>query len=166
MWSRKRSVVIVAVLIAGAAILGGMFGQPVAAQVRAALVRDVDTAALAPISLTVEYSLCCINDQRLVTTVPAGKRLVIDHISYYSSGASSDQMIFGALRAGQFGPLRAILAVNPPHASAASTFTIQDGAQPVTTYFEAGEDVWVTVSHSTGGTRTFQVAVSGHLITP
>jgi hypothetical protein len=166
MWSRKRSVVIVAVLIIGAAILGGMFGQPVAAQVRAALVRDVDTAALAPVSFSVEYTLCCINDQRLVTTVPAGRRLVIDHISYYTSGTSSDQMVFGGLRAGQYGPVRLILEVNPPHVSAATSFTIQDGAQPVATYFEAGEDVWVSVSHSTGGTRTIQFAISGHLITP
>jgi CubicO group peptidase (beta-lactamase class C family) len=65
--------------------------------------------------------------------------------------------MFAALRAGQFGPPRVILAVNPPHAAASSGFTNQDGAQPVTTYFEAGDDVWPSVSHVIGIARARRV---------
>lgn len=164
----KHYAVIVMVLITAAIILGGVFAEPVWAQVRPALVRDIDTPALAPFTASVDYTLCCLNDQRLLTTVPAGKRLVIDHISYYSAGeaAGGDELIFGALRNGQFGPLMVILEIHPPHASATSSFTIQDGSQPVKAYFEAGQEVWVSASHNTGGARSLQMRVTGHFITP
>lgn len=147
-------------------VVGAWFAKPVVAQVRAALVRDVDAPALSPFRATVNYQLCCLNDQRLLTTVPAGKRLVIEHISYLSFGPTGDQLVYAALRAGQFGPVHLVMGVNPLHASASSSFTIQDASQPVRAYFEAGEEVWVSASHNTGGNRQFELHVAGYYVTP
>jgi hypothetical protein len=148
------------------AVIGGTFAKPLWAQVRAAMVRDIDTPALAPYRATVEFSLCCINDQRRLITVPVGKRLVLEHISYYSAGQTGDELIFGAFRNGQFGPMVVNFEIRPPHASAASGFTIQDGAMPVKAYFEPGDDVWLSVSHNSGVSRTIQVQVNGYFVTP
>ena len=162
----KTYVAIGALLGAGIAMLGGALAQPVMAQVRAALVRDVDTPSLSPVRLAASYDLNSLNDQRLLTTVPAGKRLVIEYVSYWAYAATGTQIVFGALRNGQFGPLSVILEIHPAHTSAATGLFIQDGSQPVKAYFEAGEEVWVSASKSAGGLAHVEVFVQGHLITP
>ena len=165
---RRRSVLMVAlVIIGGLGILAGMFSAPVVAQVRAALVRDVDTPALSPFRFGVQYSLTAINEQRLLTTVPPGKRLVIEYISWWGYSAVGTELVYGGLRVGQFGPNSVMLQVNPPHASATpGSFTIQDGSQVVKAYFEAGEEVWASVSKSAGGAASIEIRVHGHLVTP
>jgi hypothetical protein len=155
-----------AAFVTVAAIMGSMLAEPVWAQVRAALVRDVDSPALAPVTLRADFTFTALNNQALLTTVPAGKRLVIDHATYNSAGATSDELIFLAVRSPQFGPIRLYLEINGPHVSASSGFTIQDGSQPVKAYFEAGEEVWLTASHNTGGARTLSVVLAGHYVTP
>ncbi len=164
---RKAKVYAALIAVLAAAILVGMLAQPVWAQVRAALVRDVDTPALAPFQASVDYNFTFINDQRLLTTVPAGKRLVIEYISFWSGGPTDDQLVFGALRNGQLGPITVVLEIHPPHPSAlSSTHTIQDGSQPVKAYFEPGEQVWVSASHNTNGSRSLYLRAIGHYITP
>jgi hypothetical protein len=162
----KKYLSVSAVLILTAAIVAAIFAKPVVAQVRAALVRDIDAPALAPFRASVDFNLAALNDQRLLTTVPAGKRLVIEYISYWSYGPTSDQLVFGTLRTGQFGPFAHIIQINPPHASATSTLFIQDASLPVKLYFEPGDEVWVSVSHNTGGSRQFQMFVNGYYVTP
>lgn len=148
------------------AIVASMVAEPVWAQVRAAFVRDVDTPALAPVTLRADFTFASLNEQRLLATVPAGKRLVIDHVSYSSGGVSTDELVFAALRSPQFGPMRLLVEINRPHAAASPGFTLQDGSQPVQAYFEAGEEVWLTASHSTGGARTITLVATGHYVTP
>lgn len=148
------------------AIVGSMAAEPVWAQVRAALVRDVDAPALAPVSLRASFSFNALNNQALLTTVPAGKRLVIDNISYSSGGVNTGQLVFVALRSAEFGPLMTIVPVNPPHAAASSGFTLQDASIPTTVYFEAGQEVWLSASRSTGSSRTFEAYITGHYVTP
>lgn len=155
-----------AAVLSVAAIAASMVAEPVWAQVRAALVRDMDAPALAPVTLRTEFSFTALNNQRLLTTVPAGKRLVIDHVSYYSGGVNTDELVFMALRTPEFGPMTLLVEINRPHTSASSSLTLQDGSQPVQAYFEAGEQVWLTASHSTGGSRTLTVVVTGHYVTP
>lgn len=155
----------IAVVAAGAT--GLLHADVASAQVRAAMVRDVDAPALTPFRTGVSFTFTAVNDQRLLTTVPAGKRLVIEHISYWGFTATGSSFVFAALRTGQFGPLRTILEIRPPHASAASSFTIQDASLPVRAYFEAGEQVWITASKSSGlGDASFEITVHGHLVTP
>ena len=60
------------VLLAG---LGHYFAKPLLAQVRAALVRDSDNPALQPV-------MFAIGDNPQTFRVPAGKRLVIEYVSW------------------------------------------------------------------------------------
>jgi hypothetical protein len=55
--------------------LGHYFAKPLLAQVRAALVRDVDNPALQPVMFP-------IGDNPQTFHVPAGKRLVIEYVSW------------------------------------------------------------------------------------
>jgi hypothetical protein len=136
------------------------------AQTRPALVRDVDTAALQPFRSGVDIPINSINTQALITTVPAGKRLIIDNISYFGSSEIGTQLIFAALRAGQFGSLEQVLPISPPHVSASPSFQIQEGSVLTQVYFEAGEEVWLSVSKNAGGGANINVRVNGHFITP
>ena len=162
MTNRMPSVLVCALLLVGL----GWLATPAHAQTRAALVRDVDNPVLTPFKARVSFNLAALNDQRLLTTVPAGKRLVIEHVSYWFFGDTGFSLVFAALRTGQFGPMAEILEINPPHASATSSFTIQDASMMVKTYFEAGEEVWVTATKNGGSSGGFEIIVTGHLVTP
>src|SRR5258708_30270651 len=81
MTNRKLQLAAIPVILIASTLLIGVFAKPVWAQVRAALVRDVDNPALAPFSGTVRFSFSGLNTQALLTTVPAGKRLVVEHVS-------------------------------------------------------------------------------------
>jgi hypothetical protein len=135
------------------------------AQSRAALVRDVDTPALQPFRAQSSFSLIAVNTQQLVTTVPAGKRLVIEYISWNAANTGSTQVVFAALRSSQFGAVQQNFQINPPHASATPGFTLQDGSIPVRVYFEAGEEVWASVSGNSPG-PTISMQLQGYIITP
>ena len=164
--ARPRIVSRVGLAAAAVFVVGSVaLSTTAAAQTRAALVRDVDTPALQPFRGSVIISpFATLNEQRLLTTVPAGKRLVIEQVSY-TAGGQSGQVVFGALRTGQFGPIQQYLQINPPHASATAPFVLQDGTSPVHVYFEAGEEVWVTVT-STASLASFQLAAQGYFVTP
>lgn len=148
------------------AILGSMAAEPVWAQVRAALVRDVDAPALAPVTLRRSLGFTAINNQALLVTVPAGKRLVIDHVSYFSAGVNTGELIFLGLRIGEFGPTVLYAEINRPHVSAASNLTIQDGSHPAKAYFEAGQEVWLSASRNNAADRTLDVVFTGYYVTP
>jgi hypothetical protein len=154
-----------AVLLAVTAVGVLIVQEPLMAQVRAALVRDADNPALAPFRGGVNFPLTAINTQRLLTTVPAGRRLVIEHISYWTFGPFGNELIFAALRAGEFGDNQVLLEVNRPHVSAASGIGIQDGSQPARVYFEPGEAVWVSASQNTVASRSIEVRVQGYYVT-
>jgi len=129
------------------------------------LVRDSDNPALAPFSGVVSFSFSALNTQGLLTTVPAGKRLVIENVSFVSGGSSSNQVVYAALRNSQFGTVVLVLPINAPHLSVTPGLTLQDNSLPVKAYFEAGQDVWVSASY-TGGTRDFTMYLTGYYITP
>ena len=149
-----------------AAVIGVCAISESIAQTRPALVRDVDTPALQPFRASLELTLAALNTQALVTAVPAGKRLVIENLSWNSGTATGTQLVFAALRLNQFGATQQIFQINPQHASASTSFLLQDGAQRVKLYFEAGEEVWLSATKNNGGTATINVAVQGYYITP
>src|SRR5882724_9079818 len=143
MKNRKLQLVAVPLVLVASTILIGVFAKPVLAQVRAALVRDSDNPALAPFSGVASFNFSALNTQALITTVPAGKRLVIEHVSFVSGGASSNQLVYAGLRNSQFGAVVLVLPINAPHLSVTPGLTLQDNSLPVRAYFEAGQDVWV-----------------------
>ena len=154
-----------AAVLSVVAILGNMAVEPVLAQVRAALVRDVDAPALAPVTLRRELNFTAVNNQALLTTVPAGKRLVIDHVSYFSAGQTIGELIFLGLRIGEFGPNVLYAEINRPHVSADSNLNIQDGSHPAKAYFEAGQEVWLTASRNNSSFRSVSVVFTGYYVT-
>jgi hypothetical protein len=61
------------------AVLGKFYAPPLMAQVRAALVQDVDQPARAPFQYTATVNIT--NFTYTAIPIPAGKRLVIDYVS-------------------------------------------------------------------------------------
>ena len=121
-----------------------------------------DTPALQPVRSTTDVNFDFINEQRLVTTVPAGKRLVIEHISYTATMPTGTQLVFAGLRSQEFGTFHEIIQINPPHVSASSSFVLHDASLNVRTYFEPGEEVWLAFSTSNGAAfRSIRVTVAG-----
>ena len=158
------------VWMAGFAILvavvsGITAGSAVAQAVKAALVRDIDTPALAPLRAGGTLNFAALNDSQLVTAVPVGKRLVIEHMSYQFSGVPSNELIEIVLRNGQFGQFRHNLEIHPQHATLIPTSKVQEGSQAVKDYFEAGEQVWVNAVH-TDNAGTLQWYLTGYFVTP
>lgn len=129
------------------------------------VVTSADNPALAPVSLKGEFNFAAINNQVLLTTVPAGKRLVIDHVSYYSGGPDTGELIFLSLRTGEFGPMILFAEINPPHASATPGFSLQDASHPAKAFFEAGQEVWLSASRSNGSARNLTAVFTGHYVT-
>ena len=162
----KKTFVVTLILIALVVVLGGVFAKPLIAQVRATLIRDTDNPALAPFRGRVDYDLCCTNDGRLMTTVPAGKRLVIEYISWNSFTSTGDEMIFAGLQSGAGGTFVVQIKINPVHSSIVPSFKLQDGSQTVKAYFDAGEQVWVNASHMGTGTAHLTVLANGYYVTP
>ncbi|HXK01418.1 MAG TPA: hypothetical protein VMS37_03385 [Verrucomicrobiae bacterium] len=101
-----------------------------------------------------------------MTTVPAGKRLVIEYVSWNSFTTTGDEIVFGGLQSGSGGVFLAQLKINPTHASISSGFKLQGGSQVLKLYFEAGEQVWVNASHIGTGTAHLQLLASGYYVTP
>lgn len=78
----KRYVVIPAVVIVGGVIVGGVFAKPIAAQVRAAIVQNVDEPGRNPYQET-QFVICGgpQNCNFSFAAVPAGKRLVLTNVN-------------------------------------------------------------------------------------
>jgi hypothetical protein len=126
------------------------------------IVRDANAPELQPFRALVRHGFPTANVQTLITTVPAGKRLVIEHLSWTAFAPTGEQVIFASLRLGQFGPSAMFLQLNPPHISASSSFTLQDGSQSVRLYFDPGQEVWSSIS-AMSNNGEIQLTVSGHL---
>ena len=69
------------------AVLGKFYAPPLMAQVRAALVQDVDQPARAPFQVTVPININ--NFTFTPVSIPAGKRLVVDYISMSGAAQTS-----------------------------------------------------------------------------
>lgn len=80
----KNKLLTFAGALALVAVLGKFYAQPLMAQVRAAMVQDVDQPARAPFQVVVPININNFNFAPV--TIPSGKRLVIDYISM--SGAA------------------------------------------------------------------------------
>jgi len=164
--SRMKIVLCTTLAALALSFVGSSFGQSVAAQVRAALVRDVDNPALQPFRASASVVMNFLNVQAQVAVVPAGKRLVIESVTYQGASPTNMQFIFAGLRTPQFGTFVGQIEINPPHASAVSNFFIQDGAQATRMYFEPGEEVWLSVSASSSSANAqMTVYVNGHFVT-
>jgi len=146
------------------AVVGKFYAQPVMAQVRAALVQDVDQPARAPFQVTVTVNPVA-NFNYTQVAIPAGKRLVIDYVSisgaaFSNSGAIQPIVILNSTLGG--GQNSLYYLAPPANASLPTQYYM---AQPTTIY---ADTLYVGPAFA-GFTPTFDVmsvVISGHLITP
>lgn len=131
------------------AVVGSSFGPSVAAQVRAALVRDVDNPARQAVVIK-NYTTTSIFET--VYTVPAGKILVVEHMNCSALGTS--------LYAGLFvGPLtHQNIVYSVPVISTDSGVLVADGSTRL--YLNGGTDLNLRV-FTTNGTTCI---VSGYTV--
>lgn len=144
-------------------VLGKFYAPPLMAQVRAALVQDVDQPARAPFQVTVPININNFNFTPV--TIPAGHRLVIDYISM--SGAaqtkSTDVQPIIILSSSVAGNPSALYYIAPP----------RSGNVPGQYYHTEKATIYadsLSVSPAFAGFTpsfmSFNVVISGHLITP
>jgi hypothetical protein len=83
--------------LAPALLLAAFSGPPTLAQTRPALTRDVDNGAFQPFRSGIFTSLVAAEGYKFVDayTVPAGKRLVIENVSVWGLGATTDFLLTG-----------------------------------------------------------------------
>ncbi len=161
---RSYLLVAVALLIAGAAFTIVTSG-PALAQVRAALVRDVDSPARQPVVLLGQaiashysgYSPFCPVEY----DVPANKRFVVEYIAGRAQDSARPQLTQAELWRGTDTLLGQL-----PFAPIETKPEFMTLAQPLTMYFEAGDHVRLCMVryHMTDTSGGASVQVVGHLI--
>jgi hypothetical protein len=159
----KNRLITFAGALALLAVVGKFYAPPLMAQVRAALVQDVDQPARAPFQVTVPIN---INNFTVTpVTIPAGKRLVVDYISMsgaaQTAGAYIQPIII--LSSSVAGSSNCLYYIGPQ----------QSGTAPGQYYHTEKAAIFadsLSVSPAFAGfTPTFlafNVVISGHLITP
>jgi hypothetical protein len=113
-------------------------------------------------------------------TVPAGKRLIVDQVSYYVThdiGVSTDELIYGLDNSAgdyMFWPSARTVYIHHPTSVTRSTVNgygnspveIADGTQSIQLVFEAGETFSAQYTHSSNSNWVQTFMFQGHLITP
>jgi hypothetical protein len=137
-----------------------------AATIRPALVRDVDNGALEPFRVRVEIAFSALGQSVDLVTVPAGKRLVVEHISWSASVPTGQQIIFAGLN-DQYGNMIAFLNIPGPIVSLSPSFQIQSSSETVKIYLNPGEVVRFSASITSYQpvTPNLQVVVQGYYVT-
>jgi hypothetical protein len=159
----KHRLITLAGVLALLAVIGKFYAPPVMAQVRAALMQDVDQPARAPFQATVT-----INSNNFVFTnipIPAGKRLVIDYVSMSGAAATSGSYIQPIVL------LSASVAGNP---SVAYYYGPNQSTTAAGQYYHSEQTTIYADSLAAGPAyagfsptfEVFNVNISGHLITP
>ena len=143
------------------AVLGKFYAPPLMAQVRAALVQNVDEPARAPFQVTVPINID--NFTYTPVTIPAGQRLVVDFISMSgateTSGAYVQPIIIFSSTVGSSG--NALYYVAPQQAS---TVPGQYYHTEKATIYADSLNVGPAFAGYTPTFMSFSVVISGHLI--
>jgi hypothetical protein len=156
-------------ILAGATILGGMLAEPVIAQVRAALVKDVDNPARQPFAVNSGVSIMT-QGQSSVTqallTVPAGKRAVIEHVSCIDFLVSGDNFVRMELRHTLGGVAKAQQFVHDfVGGSLLAGTDIWSFSQPIRVYADPGTEVTMfAIRRTLAGTGGIECELSGHYV--
>jgi len=160
----KHKLLTLAGALALLAVLGKFYAKPLFAQVRSALVKNIDEPGRAPYQVPVFCQAATCNFIAL-TPVPAHSRLVIEHVSLdVGSGSGSPVLTIrlGVPFQGPFG-----LEVGPPFTFLPFTAVLSGidfyVNQTVQAYFEAGITPALQVGVGQDGGIVFG-SVSGHIV--
>ena len=162
----KNKLLTFAGTLAVIAVLGHFYAKPLLAQVRAALVQDVDQPARAPFQARVDVSLGSGGLGSGQVTIPAGQRLVVDFIGVHgivqASGGIQPDLILNSFVGG--GPIISYDFAPQQSSTVGGRF---DLSQPATIY---ADSLNVDLAYASGGavpsSMIFEVQISGHLIKP
>jgi len=159
----KNKILTLAAALVLVAVVGKFYAQPVMAQVRAALVQDVDQPARAPFQATVAINVN--NFTFTPVAIPAGKRLVIDYVSMsgaaQTSGAYIQPIII--LSSSVAGSANALYYIAPQQSTTAPG---QYYHTEKATIYADSLSVSPAFSGFTPTFMVFNVVISGHLVTP
>jgi hypothetical protein len=146
----KTYLVVATATLAGLWILGEFLAEPVWAQVRAALVKEVDQPARQAVTIRRNTSSSILEN---VYTVPAGKKLVVEQMN--CSALGTDPVYVGIFQ----GPLaHANIVYSVPAVQSASSVRMLDGQTRL--YFEPGTALNLRIFTSDNITCT----ISGHTV--
>lgn len=143
------------------AVVGKFYAPPVLAQVRAALVQDVDQPARAPFQVTVNADIK--NFTFTSVPIPSGKRLVIDYVALAGAAQTTGAYVqpIVILESSVGGGPAAQYYMSPQQSTVAAGQYYQ--AQPVTIYADS-----LSVAPAYAGFfpsfMDFNVVISGHLV--
>jgi hypothetical protein len=161
----KNKLLTLAGALAVIAVLGHFYAKPLLAQVRAALVQDVDQPARAPFQTHVDLFLGPGGGSAQVT-IPPGQRLVVDFIGVHgiaqgSGGVQPDIILLSSVGGG---PSTSYDFAPQQSSTVGGRF---DLSQPATIY---ADSLNVNLAFAGGGavpsSMAFEVQISGHLIKP
>jgi hypothetical protein len=143
------------------AVLGRFYAVPVLAQVRAALVKNIDERGRTPYAQTSSCSkpatTVCV---AIFPAVPPGKRLVVEHVNglvVAPAGLLYITDLVGYLGLNHYISLQ-VQGVNPAGDS------IYIANQPLLTYYEAGQTPNWDVNISSPADMTIQLTITGYLV--
>jgi len=163
----KRHVVIAAVILAAAAILGAV-AQPVWAQVRAALVKDADNPARQPFSASSSslYSGSSSSAAATLLIVPSGKRAVVQHLSCINYLAVDNSFVrFEMLYIANGVAARHQFVNTHVGTSFVASADIWSFSQPVHAYADPGTEISVNaLRRSSAGLGGLECDVSGYYV--
>ena len=155
----RNTILTLAGVLAFATVLGAFFGEPLLAQVRAALIKNVDEKGRTPYQ---QFSQQFCSTSPVCTVglpaVPAGKRLVVEHVNVEvipEPGSIADlTTLTGATSGGFWTFAGEKMATNSVAVNA-----------PVLAYFEAGQAPGVNVLWGVEtGSGLVNVALTGYLV--
>lgn len=133
---------------------------------RPAMVRDVDNGALEPMRVRVATTISSLFHSVDLVTVPAGKRLVIEHISWSASVPTGQQIVFAGL-SDQNGYFMAFLNIPVPIVSLSPSDQIQTSSETIKIYVNPGEVVRfnTSITDYQPVTPNLQIVVQGYYVT-
>lgn len=165
----KAHLTIAALILAAGTILGGILAKPVWAQVRAALVKDVDNPSRQPFAAENPlntFGAGSIESTATLLTVPAGKRAVIEHVScinYLEAGNNFVRMelrfrLGGVDQTHQFVNTRVGVSLSP-------TLDVWSFSQPIRAYADPSTAISIyAIRRSTSGLGGIDCQISGHYV--
>jgi hypothetical protein len=162
----KTYLVLAAAVLATGTILGGILAEPVWAQVRAALIKDVDNPARQPFAATTGLSNITVGFAlETILTVPAGKRAVVEHVSCLNFLPTGDNFVRFELIYTSGGALTRHELVNTPHGpSFVGGIDLWAVSQPIRAYADPSTTLEVSLLRRLSGNAGYECYVSGHYV--
>ncbi len=159
----KNKLLTLAGALALAAVLGKFYAVPAFAQVRAALMQDRDSKArnyyqTANLSCGYAVSICSMD----LPVVPAGKRLVIEHISGEADTSGPTDLYRASLWAKNLWP-SAYLEFGPANLTPNNLYA-RAFNQVVFAAFDAGQTPQLSLQTTGSGGFAWQAVITGYMV--